>query len=41
MRPAKRGISKDGLDNRELKDIPPEYRDRGSRYFLKIAEENP
>ena len=36
-----RGLSRDGLGTRDLKDIPPEYRDLVRRYFLKISEENP
>ena len=36
-----RGLSKDGLGERDLKDVPREYRDLVRRYFLKLAEENP
>ena len=36
-----RGLSKDGLVERDLKDVPREYRDLVRRYFLKLAEENP
>ena len=35
-----RGLSRDGLDAGDMKDIPIEYRDLVRRYFLKIAEEN-
>ena len=36
-----RGLSRDGLGTRDLKDIPPEYRDLVRRYFLKLSEEQP
>ena len=36
-----RGLSKDGLGARDLKDVPREYRDLVRRYFLKLSEENP
>ena len=36
-----RGLSKDGLGEQELKEVPREYRDLVRRYFLKLAEENP
>ena len=36
-----RGISKDGVGDRDLKDVPREYRDLVRRYFLKLSEENP
>ena len=36
-----RGLSKDGLGARDLKDVPREYRDLVRRYFLKLSEEQP
>ena len=36
-----RGLSKDGLGDAELKEVPREYRDLVRRYFLKLAEEAP
>lgn len=35
-----RGLSKDGIDAYDLKDVPREYRDLVRRYFLKLTEEN-
>jgi len=35
------GLSKDGVSDRELRDIPREYRDLVRRYFLKLSEERP
>jgi len=34
-----RGVSKDGLRESDLKDVPREYRDLVRRYFLKLSEE--
>ena len=34
-----RGLSKDGIRERDLKDVPREYRDLVRRYFLKLVEE--
>lgn len=34
------GAAKEGLGERELKDIPAEYRDLVRTYFLKLAEES-
>jgi len=34
-----RGSVKEGLGERDLKDIPPEYRDLVRRYFLRLVEE--
>ena len=36
-----RGLSKDGLGARDLKDVPREYRDLVRRYFHKLSEEQP
>ena len=33
-----KGAAKDGLGERDLKDIPAEYRELVRSYFLKLAE---
>ena len=33
------GTSKEGLGERDLREVPPEYRDLVRRYFLKVTEE--
>ena len=34
-----KGAAKDGLGDRNLKDVPAEYRDLVRAYFLKLSEE--